>query len=102
MIRARLADEGLEGMFDVYTGGEDGNSDKIQKIGQTLAKLRCTEGVMVGDTQLDVECARHHGLTTVAVTYGWVSPERVLAAKPDYRVDDPRDLEDRLRQILGM
>ncbi|MEW6277090.1 MAG: HAD family hydrolase [Candidatus Eremiobacterota bacterium] len=107
MIRGRLQAFGLEACFRLITGGEDGSSEKVEKIRQTLDSLGCSvaetpcRGVMVGDTRLDIEAARQHGLRTVAVTYGWQSPARVLEAGPDRRVDRPEDLESVVRGALS-
>ncbi|GMU56138.1 MAG: hypothetical protein AMXMBFR33_52840 [Candidatus Xenobia bacterium] len=102
IIRQRLAKEGLEELFRLVTGGEDGSSEKVEKIDLTLARLGLRHGVMVGDTRLDVEAAAHHGLKTVAATYGWQSPARVLAARPDLTAERPEELEAVVRQALGV
>ncbi len=47
---------------------------------------------IVGDTVADIECARAHNLRVVAVTTGFQSREDLIAAKPDYLIDDLRDL----------
>jgi phosphoglycolate phosphatase len=94
MIRNRLHVEGLEDLFTHYTGGEDGLSEKRAKVGQTLNALGVETGVMVGDTPLDIDAGRHNGLVTVGVTYGWVTPERVLAEHPDVVVDAPDQLRE--------
>lgn len=93
LIRARLqAEAGLDACFRHFTGGEDGNSEKRQKVAITLETLGVTEGVMVGDTPLDVDAGHHNGLKTVGVTYGWVSPRRVREAGPTLLVERPEDL----------
>jgi phosphoglycolate phosphatase len=100
LIRRRLAQEDLEGLFLQVTGGEDGKSEKVDKIGQTLKSLGETRGVMAGDTALDIESARHHGLATVGATYGWSLPEKVRRARPDRLVEDPADLEPAITDLL--
>lgn len=100
MIRERLKAEGLEDLFRLVKGGEDGSSEKIEKIDHTLQLMGTRRGVMVGDTPLDIESAAHHGLTTVAATYGWMSPARVLVAGPTYEAATPDRLEDVVRKAL--
>ena len=39
--------------------------------------------IVVGDTELDVACARANGFVAIAVESGWVSRERLVAAAPD-------------------
>jgi len=99
LIRARLAQDNLEQYFQVFTGGEDGCSEKRVKVKSTLDLLGVTEGVMVGDTPLDIDAGRFNGLQTVGVTYGWVTPERVLAATPDRVVNQPDELQ---RAVLDL
>lgn len=100
LIKARLEAEGLHGHFAYFMGGEDGNSDKVEKIATTLRDLGVSQGVMVGDTPLDVECGRANGLATVGVTYGWVTPQRVLDVRPDRVVERPDQLESAIRSLM--
>lgn len=90
LIRQRLGP--LAEHFRHFTGGEDGSSAKRDKVAQTLKILGLQQGVMVGDTPLDVDAGQHNGLTTVGVTYGWVTPQRVREAGPTRLVDRPEDL----------
>jgi phosphoglycolate phosphatase len=46
----------------------------------------------IGDTVGDIKEARAAGVWTVAVTWGWHSRERLLAARPDFLVDTPEEL----------
>lgn len=101
IIRSRLQAAGLEGLFGQITGGEDGSSEKVEKIELTLSRLGTRRGVMVGDTRLDIEAGAHHGLATVAASYGWQSPARVLAAGPTYEAARPEALEGAVRQALA-
>jgi phosphoglycolate phosphatase len=101
MIKTRLAAEGLDRHFSYFTGGEDGCSDKMDKIANTLRELGCSQGVMVGDTPLDVNCGRANGLATVGVTYGWVTPQRVIDAHPDRLVEEPGGLETAIRELMA-
>lgn len=39
--------------------------------------------MVIGDTELDVACARANGFSAIAVESGWVPRERLLAAAPD-------------------
>jgi len=102
LIRDRLAKEGLDAHFQVMIGGEDGGSDKISRYRLAAESVgaeprRC---VAVGDTVLDVESARHWGMRTIGVTYGWSHPELVEAAAPDVLVRDQTALTDAIRQAL--
>lgn len=93
LIRRRLAAEpGLLESFTMITGGDDNSSEKRLKVEYTLQSLGLKEGVMAGDTPLDVDAGKRNGLATVGVTYGWVSPDRVRVAEPTKLVDRPEDL----------
>ena len=46
---------------------------------------------VIGDTELDVACARVNGFRAIAVESGWVPRERLLAAEPDALLCDLTD-----------
>jgi HAD superfamily hydrolase (TIGR01549 family) len=100
LIRTRLAQDKLDGYFQIFTGGEDGCSEKRIKVKDTLAALGVEAGVMVGDTPLDVDAGRYNGLKTVGVTYGWVTPERVIAVQPDRLVNQPEELGQAVLDLM--
>lgn len=103
LIRGRLAQEGLLECFGVVVGGEDGGSDKIARYGDALTALGAdgSSSVGVGDTPLDVTCARHWGMRTVGVTYGWNDASLVAAAAPDRLVHHPSEVESAVRALIG-
>ncbi len=100
MIRARLAASDLDSLFKVYTGGEDGCSAKREKVAKTLSTLGVSQGVMVGDTPLDVDAGQHNHLKTVGVSYGWVTAERIQESRPDRVVDGPSQLFQAVLDLL--
>lgn len=100
MIRDRLAQDGLERYFEVFTGGEDGVMEKRDKVKNTLDLLEAFEGVMVGDTPLDIDAGACNGLKTIGVTYGWVTPERIRLANPTRVVEDPRLLQQAVLDLV--
>lgn len=102
LIRRRLAQEpGLLECFTMITGGDDGSSEKRLKVAYTLEALELKEGVMAGDTPLDIDAGKRNGLKTVAVTYGWVSPDRVRSAEPSVLVQEPRELFQAVMDCLS-
>jgi len=46
------------------------------------------EGLMVGDSDVDIDCGRGAGLLTCAVTYGFRSREELEVSQPDYMIDN--------------
>ena len=103
LIRQRLQQAGLADIFGSVVGGEEGGSDKVRHYGEAARELGVspTTAVAVGDTPLDVQCARHWGMRTVGVTYGWYDEVRVRAAAPDRVVGHPRELEDAVRALTA-
>lgn len=57
--------------------------------------------LVVGDTELDVACARSQGFRAIAVATGWTSRERLVASEPDALFDDLSDVEAVLRLVRG-
>lgn len=50
------------------------------------------DAVMVGDSVLDVQCGRRAGTGTAAVGWSVFPREQLVAERPDYWIDEPRDL----------
>lgn len=55
---------------------------------QLQRRLSPRQVVIIGDTPADVACAQAYGAVSVAVTTGFSPREELLAAKPDYLLDD--------------
>jgi phosphoglycolate phosphatase len=74
--------------------GSDFLLSKKEKIAHVLAKydIPAESTYYIGDTAGDVVEARAAGVRTVAVTWGWHSRERLVAARPDFLVDTPEGL----------
>lgn len=47
---------------------------------------------VIGDTELDVACARDNGFRAAAVDSGWTPRERLVSARPDLLLDDFTDV----------
>jgi phosphoglycolate phosphatase len=54
--------------------------------------LAPSQAVMIGDRDLDILGARHHGLQALAVTWGYGNIEELRAAKPDLWADTPSQI----------
>jgi phosphoglycolate phosphatase len=76
--------------FDVIYGSEltGERTNKGDLIGYILEQeqLDPTECLMVGDREHDIFGARRFGIETIAVEYGYGSPEELDAAQPKARV----------------
>jgi len=106
--RAKLAPFGLNAFFPTGGFGSD-HADRREVARQAAARVALHAGialeasrvVVVGDTELDVDCARAHGFRVVAVLTGWSTEEALRAAGPDVLLPDLADLPATL-QALGL
>lgn len=55
-------------------------------------KVEPSNTLMVGDTELDINCGRNAGAKTCAVTYGYREKENLVNEKPDFIIDDLKEL----------
>jgi phosphoglycolate phosphatase len=93
--RAVLEQFGLIRYFD-HVQGTDGfpakpEPDVLLKSIQ-LFDVAPEDCLLVGDAPADMEAGRRAGVRTCAVRYGYGDPEEMAKWKPDYWIDDPRDL----------
>ncbi len=74
--------------------GADFRISKKEKIAYALEKYKIPgeRAFYIGDTAGDILEARAAGISSVAVTWGWHSRERLAAAGPDFLVDTPEEL----------
>lgn len=94
-VNAFLSEHGLDGyVHAVY--GVDIPGSKAQKI--SIARNQFSAGAMresvfmVGDSLSDIMAAKEASATSIAVTWGHQSLERLLRGDPDYVVRFPQDL----------
>ncbi len=94
----KLSRFGIEGYFAFGSFGDD-QFDRNDLPPVALERARAALGVrvdpadavIVGDSLLDIACARAHGLKCLAVPTGWTSAEALAAAGPDWLVPDLSD-----------
>ena len=93
--RIVLEQFGLIQFFD-HVQGTDGFPSKPAPdvILTALSALgaRPEDCLMVGDSQADMEAGHRAGVKTCAVRYGYGDPAKLAACKPDYWIDDLREL----------
>ena len=58
-----------------------------------------TETLMVGDTELDINCGKNAGALTCGVTYGYRTEENLKECNPDFLISDISELKDLLSNI---
>jgi phosphoglycolate phosphatase-like HAD superfamily hydrolase len=104
--RAKLEPFGLNRFFPTGGFGSD-HGDRREVARRAVARLVLRAGVevpadrvvVVGDTELDVDCARANGFRAVAVLTGWSTRETLAAAGPHALLPDLSDLEEALRAL---
>ena len=89
---------GIESCFDAILGGDSMRQKKPdpELLHNVLATfgVRPVKALMVGDGGTDVEAGKKAGVITCGVTYGLAKPEEIIAAKPDFLIDDLRQLTE--------
>ncbi len=101
LITERLAQNNLLEYFSLIIGSDDGSTEKKNRIMHALTQLNLHRGVMVGDTDLDIEAAKANEIDSIGVSYGWSSRRRLEAASPTVIIDTPLQLEATVREILA-
>jgi phosphoglycolate phosphatase len=106
--RIKLEPTGLWPFFPVGAFGSD-HADR--RLLPSLAARRAhalrgypfrpEEVLVIGDTPLDIECARAFGAVAVAVATGFYSRPDLLEAKPDLLFDDFGDVDRVLPALLA-
>jgi len=90
---------GLSAHFLRVYGGNSFEQKKPHPIGIATLMAECgaahAETMMVGDSSVDVQTARNAGVTAYGVTWGF-QPETFGAYPPDFLIDKPRELADRI------
>ncbi|OAL80902.1 hydrolase [Acinetobacter sp. SFB] len=87
--------------YFVYPYGSELNGERTNKaelIAYIIEKeqLNPAECLMVGDREHDILGARHNGIETIAVEYGYGSDEELTAANPKARIESFAELLDHL------
>lgn len=106
--RVKLAPTGLWPYFEVGAFGSDA-IDRRRLPAVACARARALTGrefpfdrvVIIGDTPLDVDCARACGARSVAVATGSHSAGELLACAPDVFFDDFSDAARVLRALTA-
>jgi pyrophosphatase PpaX len=87
---------GLEERFDVVVTATDTTEHKPSPVPLLLClqRLHATAAgsIYVGDSPFDIQAGEAAGMATAAVAWGVFGRKVLLAAGPDYWLDEPRDL----------
>jgi len=58
--------------------------------------IQPSETLMVGDSELDINCGKNAGALSCGVTYGYRTQENLKENNPDFLIDDISELKDLL------
>ena len=83
---------GIEDRFDAILGGDSGAEKKPDPalLSLVLRQFQVTpvNALMVGDGDTDIEAGKCAGVITCGVTYGLANKADLVAAGPDFLIDD--------------
>ena len=85
------------GFGDGHTDRDDVARAAIRNVVSHRGEVRPEEVWIIGDTPLDVKCARAVGAKAVAVATGWVPLDELKRYEPDYAFEDLSDVAGLLR-----
>ena len=104
---AKLKPTGLAPFFRLAAfGSDDGDRRRLPAIARQRAQdlvkheIPFSDIYIIGDTPLDVDCARACGAKAVAVATGQHSMEELAAVAPDLLFQDFADVEASLRSLM--
>ena len=91
----------LRSSFDYLMGRRDGLAHKpspepLLHICKEL-KVESVETVIVGDTELDVQCGKNAGSRTCGVLYGYRTKSQLEKEKPDFLISGLNELQTILK-----
>jgi phosphoglycolate phosphatase len=106
--RVKLRPTGLWSYFRVGAFGSD-DSDRRRLPAVACARARAVTAqefpfervTIIGDTPLDVDCARACGAVAVAVATGQHGHDELAACEPDHLFVDFADVEAALARLIG-
>ncbi|MBI2264312.1 MAG: HAD family hydrolase [Armatimonadetes bacterium] len=101
-IHRKLTQENLDGLFAIISGGEDGKSEKKEKISKVVYHFGRPpeQHLMIGDTVMDVVSAKSLGIKCIGVSYGWNTRRRLEEASPCLVLDSPAEIIPAIRTVL--
>jgi phosphoglycolate phosphatase len=104
--RIKLGAFSLNGYFPVGAFGDD-HEDRNRLLPVAIENLKKSKGItidfrdciVVGDTPLDVQCAKPYGATSIAVATGPQRYDEVLRTDADYVLKDLTDAVELFRSL---
>ncbi|MDP2586706.1 MAG: HAD family hydrolase [Candidatus Komeilibacteria bacterium] len=91
-LKQELRAFGLNPLFKEIICGVHDKTDSLQAL-VTNNKLDPRQTIFIGDTVHEVEAGKAARVLTGAVTWGIDTPDKLIAAKPDYLINNLDELE---------
>lgn len=86
----------IDNYFDEIMGRRPGIAHKPSpeplKLICDILNVETSKTLMIGDSELDINCGKSAGAKTCAVTYGYRELEILQNEKPDFLIDDLKEL----------
>jgi phosphoglycolate phosphatase len=82
---------GIAGRFDAILGGDNGEKKPNPALLRSVLRqfqIIPANALMVGDGDTDIEAGKGAGVITCGVTYGLANKGDLVAAKPDFLIND--------------
>lgn len=94
----RLIESRFPGLFTHVLGQKPGVAPKpdlseYQKMAASY-EIVPSESFFVGDSIVDIDTGRVIGMRVAAVSWGYVAREKLVQARPDFIIDEARQLRD--------
>ena len=87
------------GFGDLHTDRDDVAREALREAESHLCRgVNCSDVWVIGDTPLDVRCARAIGARAVAVATGWHSVDELAASRPDVLLPHLGEAAELLRE----
>jgi len=87
---------GVEDCFDAIFGGDSAAEKKphpaLVHVALRRFQVSASSALIVGDGDTDIEAGKRAGVITCGVTYGLGNKSDLIAAAPDYLIDDLTEL----------
>jgi len=87
---------GVEDCFDAIFGGDSAAEKKphpaLVHVALRRFQVSAASALIVGDGDTDIEAGKRAGVITCGVTYGLGNKSDLIAAAPDYLIDDLTEL----------
>jgi len=90
----------IQDYFDYPIGTvENTKSHAIKRI-MTHYGFSNKRTIMIGDTEFDIKSEKEAGVITVAATYGSSKPDDLLDLKPDFVLNEPKEIKVLVDKVL--